>query len=112
MKTWTIDSVLAAQPCPDYTLERVTALAQGREWTTREIIDRRDIPAGDRVWLACQPGAITLEQRKRWLEVIVTRAIKRHVLHCGVAERREMLRNIAREHMDAIMRAGLEARDE
>lgn len=86
MKKWTVDAVLACKPCPDYTRERLEKLSRGRVWTTREILDREDIPAADRVWLACQKGAITVKQRKQWLDVIVGRAVTTYASYCDIPE--------------------------
>lgn len=88
MKSWSVDEMLAERPCEDsYPRARLEKLARGRErMTLLEIIDDRCIPAADRVWVACRPGALTAEQLAAWLELIVTRAVTRHASHCGVAE--------------------------
>jgi len=50
--TLTVNDVIMLGRCPDSLSKRMTKLARGREqWTLREILKRKDIPAKDRVWL-------------------------------------------------------------
>ena len=78
MKTWTIDEMLAEQPCKKY---RNRALLE-RLWDGRErlsILDvlRLEIRVEDRLWVAARPNALDASVQSRWLEVIVARAINR-----------------------------------
>jgi hypothetical protein len=84
MRSWTIDEMLAERPCEEYTRERITELWAGRErLTLLEVLDL-PISAKDIVWVICRNNALTPEQQAEWLECIVTRAIRLHVLNCGI----------------------------
>jgi hypothetical protein len=48
------------------------------------ILRMESVTPEDRVWVCCQPGVMTVEQRAAWLERIVVRAVTAHALHCGV----------------------------
>ena len=84
MKTWAIDEMLEENPCAEYGRARIAYLWAGRESLTVGEILVLDIPAGDRTWVACRPGALAHEMRRRWLDGIATRAVTTHARHCGV----------------------------
>ena len=84
MKTWTIDEMRAENPCAKYGRARIADLWAGRHSLTLADILDLDIPAGERVWVACRPGALAHEMRRRWLDGIATRAVTTHARHCGV----------------------------
>ena len=82
MTTWTIDHMLAQNPCPEYDRARITQLWAGRETlTTRDILDL-DIPAKDRVWAALHDDDICARAVRR----IVTRVVRTHALTCEVLD--------------------------
>ena len=80
MTTWTIDQMLACEPCAEYDRIRITVLFAGRETITTRDILALDIPAADRVWAALQDHTIA----PRVVERIVTRAVTTHALTCGI----------------------------
>ena len=84
MKSWTIGEMLNERPCAEYPRNRIEDLWSGRERLSLRDILRLDIPASDRIWVVCRPGAMTDEQRAAWLERIVTRSVKDHALNCGI----------------------------
>ena len=84
MTTWTVDQMLAARPCEEYTRERIAELWAGRDALSLLDILDLPIPGEHRVWVACRPGALTASQRTAWLDGIVTRAVTTYALHCGV----------------------------
>ena len=84
MKTWTVDEMMAEKPCDGYPQERVAALWGGRERLTLLEVLRLHIPAADRVWVATRPAALPDETLYRWLDIVVSRAVETHALHCGV----------------------------
>lgn len=86
MKTWTIGEILAGKPCAEYDRVRLEKLWAGRERVSLAEVLRMDIPASDRIWVACRPGALTDDQRTAWLEIVVTRAVTNHALNCGVTD--------------------------
>ena len=84
MKTWAIDEMLEENPCAAYGRARIADLWAGRESLSVADILALDIRASHRVWVACRPGALTHEMRRRWLDGIATRAVTTHARHCGV----------------------------
>ena len=80
MTTWTIDQILACEPCAKYDRVRITVLFAGRETITTRDILALDIPVADRVWAALHDPII----RPRVVERIVTRAVTTHALTCGI----------------------------
>jgi len=84
MKTWTIDEMRAEHPCAEYGRARIADLWAGRESLTVGEILVLDIRASHRTWVACRPGALAHEMRRRWLDGIATRAVTTHARHCGV----------------------------
>jgi len=85
MKTWTVDEMLAEHPCEWYDRDRITALWAGRDaLSLRDILDL-DIPADERMWVACRPKALPVAIRRRWTEGIVERAVRTYALTCGVS---------------------------
>jgi hypothetical protein len=93
MRYWTIDEMQAERPCEEYTRERITELWAGRErLTLMEVLDL-PIPAKDIVWVICRNNALTPDQLAEWMERIVTRAIRLHVLNCGIPAVEEWARN-------------------
>ena len=84
MKTWTVEEMVAERPCPEYTRERMAELWAGRE--ALSLLDILDLPISTehRVWVTCRPDAITAAQRAAWLDLMVTRAVTAHALHCGI----------------------------
>ena len=94
MKTWTVDQMLEEHPCGwdgeddggNYCRERLERLWAGRaELSVLDMLGL-GIPAEDRVWGACLPGALTPEALATWAEIILARAITTHALHCGIDE--------------------------
>jgi hypothetical protein len=87
MKTLTPKQIVALGPCRGYNLEQITKLFDNKESLTYlEILDTDKIPLGDIVWLFCQPDVLDDNVREQWLEIIVTRAVTNHALHCGIDE--------------------------
>jgi hypothetical protein len=85
MKTLTPQQIVALGPCKGYDLERITELFDNKESVTYlEILDTNKIPLRDIVWLFCQPDVLDDNVREQWLEIIVTRAVKNHALHCDI----------------------------
>ena len=84
MKTWTVEEMVAEEPCPEYTRERIAELWQGCE--ALGLLDILDLPiaAEHRIWVACRPNAIRPAQRTAWLDLMVTRAVTARALHCGI----------------------------
>lgn len=80
----TVDQIMSWSPCLRYPRERVEELWMGRPILGLLDILSLDIPASDRIWVATRRGVLTREQRKAWLDRVVTRAVKTHALHCGV----------------------------
>ncbi len=86
MKTWTVDEILAKEPCgwdsDGYTRERLEGLFDGRDsMSTLDVCDL-DIPPEDIIWVACR--GLGDQERETWLDLIVTRAVTSHALHCGI----------------------------
>ena len=84
MKSWTIDEMLAEHPCPEYTRERIAELWAGRPALTLLEIFDLPISAEHRMWPVWRSGALTELQQRTVLTRIVTRAVERHALKCGV----------------------------
>jgi hypothetical protein len=84
MKTITLKEIISWKPCRDYTDNYnalLLRLAGGAtEWPLLDILQRNDIPADDRVWVATRKGVLTDTQRTAWLDVVVTRAVTNHAL--------------------------------
>lgn len=82
MPSWTVDEMLAEEPCDRYDRERIAKLCAGKpSLTLLEILDHPDIPDEDKVWVACRDKNPT---RHVAIEVIVTRCVTNHALHCGI----------------------------
>ena len=82
MPSWTVDEMLAEKPCDKYDRERIVKLCAGKpSLTLLEILDHPDIPDEDKVWVACRDKNPT---RHVAIEVIVTRCVTNHALHCGI----------------------------
>jgi hypothetical protein len=82
MPSWTVDEMLAEKPCDKYDRERIAKLCAGKpSLTLLEILDHPDIPDEDKVWVACRDKNPT---RHVAIEVIVTRCVTNHALHCGI----------------------------
>lgn len=82
MKSWTVDEMLAEQPC--YTRERLVELLGDRERATLlEIIEDERIPATHRIWCCCRGGR---EFVAAWLLLVMTRCVSAHALRCGIGE--------------------------
>ncbi len=97
MKTWTVDEMLAEKPCgwdsDGYTRERLEGLFDGRDsMSTLDVCDL-DIPPEDIVWVGCCALALDDKQRETWLELIITRAVTSHALHCGIPNVEAWARN-------------------
>jgi hypothetical protein len=75
MKRYTVDAIMALNPCDRYPRERIVELWDGRESLSLREILALDIPAQDRVWVALQPGAIPSAGCSVVIERAVTRAI-------------------------------------
>lgn len=74
--------MLAEKPCDKYDRERIAKLCAGKpSLTLLEILDHPDIPDEDKVWVACRDKNPT---RHVAIEVIVTRCVTNHALHCGI----------------------------
>lgn len=74
--------MLAEKPCDKYDRERIVKLCAGKpSLTLLEILDHPDIPDEDKVWVACRDKNPT---RHVAIEVIVTRCVTNHALHCGI----------------------------
>ncbi len=84
MKTWTVEQILAEDPCPRYTKELLVELWAGREKVSLLDILNMPIPDADKLWGAWR--GLTEVQTKRVLEKIVTRAVTNHALNCGIRE--------------------------
>jgi cobalamin biosynthesis Mg chelatase CobN len=80
--SWTVDEMLAERPCERYTRETLEELWNGKECLSLSDILEKDIPGADKSWVCCRP--IVGELRDKWLERVVTRAVRDHALHCGV----------------------------
>lgn len=87
MKTWTIETILAEQPCTDYRKEDGTAtpllyelMGRRKSVTILDVARDQRIPVWHRLWLACRGG----DHVKPWLDRVVARAVSRHALHCGI----------------------------
>src|SRR3990172_2673676 len=81
---WTVGEMLAEQPCEEYTAARIAELWAGRvALSLSEILDL-NIPAKDKVWVACRPGALPTAVCRAWLKRVCDRAIRAHALECGV----------------------------
>ena len=78
MKTWSIDEMLAENPCEEYQNRALleTFWAAQERLSVLDVL-RLEIPAEDRVWVATRPGALEPAVQSRWQEVVVTRAINR-----------------------------------
>jgi len=67
-----------------YSDENLKRLFAGkRSLSPMEALAKR-IPVEDKIWLG--PWMMTEKQTRAWLDLIVTRAVKNHALHCGIAE--------------------------
>lgn len=78
----TVNKIMSLSPCARYTRERVMELWAGRKSITPEELLALPISAEDRIWAACR--VFPKQVIKRWLDTIVTRAIKQHALRCGI----------------------------
>ena len=78
--SWTVDEMLAERPCAQYDRTRITALWAGRERLSLREILALDIPDADKVWV------LTRRHWPAWIECILTRAVRHHVLSCGVPQ--------------------------
>lgn len=70
----TVDQVMSYGPC--YKAEKIEALFAGREAIALHDVAEMDIPGKDKVWLFCQKDVLSVGAMRKWLETIVTRAIK------------------------------------
>jgi len=84
MKTWTVDEMMAEEPCSEYTREVIEHLWKGRERLSLVEILNLDIPSADKMWVVFRQGALTKEQTINILNKIVTRAVIDHALHCEI----------------------------
>jgi hypothetical protein len=87
MQTWTIRTILAERPCRNYMRPRGGAtpllrrlMGRRRRVTILTVAKDRRIPVEHRIWLACRRG----DHIRSWLDRVVTRALRRHALHCGI----------------------------
>ena len=100
MKTLTVDSILALGPCKEYTRERITELLAGpNEWPVADVLRLETVPLEDRMWLVSR--ALDAQQLARWLELVITRAVTTHALHCGIPT----VETWAREWLDGTNRS-------
>jgi hypothetical protein len=94
MKTLTPQQIVDLNPCKGYDLKQVTELFDNRKSVTYlEILDTDKIPLWDIIWVFCQFTVLDKDIRNQWLEIIVTRAIKTHALHCDVDKVEEWAKN-------------------
>jgi hypothetical protein len=85
MKTLTPKQIVDLNPCRGYDLEQVTELFDNKESVTYlEILNTNKIPLEDIIWLFCQPTVLDDNIKNQWTEIIATRAVTNHALHCGV----------------------------
>lgn len=78
MDAITVERVLAWKPRAEYGKAELKRLI-GRGLTLEQLL-RKPIPAADRLWVATRPGVLTPEQCKKWLDIIVNRAVQTHNL--------------------------------
>jgi len=78
MKTWTVGEVLRVLPRGSYTAPRLRHLWNGRKRVTLlEVLTELPFSDAHRVRLAMSPGALPVEVRQEWADIIVHRAILR-----------------------------------
>ena len=70
----TVDQVMSYGPC--YKNEKVEALFAGRETITLHDVAAMNISDEDKIWLFRQENVLSSGTKFKWLEIIVTRAIK------------------------------------
>lgn len=92
MKSIKVDRVMSFDPCAEYPRDVIVALFAGRDSLSAQEILALDIPAKDRIWLVCQEGVLDPDIHDRWIEIVVTRAVTDHALHCGIAQVEEWAR--------------------
>jgi len=80
--TYTVDDIMALEPCAEFPRQRVEALWAGRSGLTLREIISLDIPAAARAWAAWR--LLPEGPRMQALMATLTRAITEDVLHCGV----------------------------
>ena len=58
----------------------------GAGWSLalREVLEDDRIPAVDRAWVATRREVLSEEQTAAWLDIVVTRVVRKHALRCGV----------------------------
>jgi hypothetical protein len=94
MKTLTPQQIVDLKPCRGYNLQQVTELFDNKKSLTYlEILDTDKIPLEDIIWVFCQFTMLDDDIRNQWLEVIVTRAVTNHALHCGVDDVEKWAKN-------------------
>jgi hypothetical protein len=85
MKTLTPQQIVDLNPCEGYNLEQVTELFDNKKSVTYlEILNTDKIPLENIIWVFCQPGILNKDVSDQWTEIIITRAVKNHALHCGI----------------------------
>lgn len=70
-----------------YSDRRLKRLLRGRPgWTPMDVARSRSVPYKDRVWVLLREEVLGKAGLRRVVEMIVTRTVRTHALHCGIAE--------------------------
>lgn len=64
---------------------RLKRILRGRTSLALEEVFRLHLLDEDKIWIATRPGVMTRAQTRRWLELVVIRAVRTHALRCGTA---------------------------
>ena len=73
METWTVDQIMALEPCEGrYPRSRVEQLFAGKDTVTNlDILEHPDVSNADKIWMCCR-----FNQHEDWLQVIDARVNK------------------------------------
>lgn len=67
-----------------YCDENLDMLFKGEDLISWASVFELKIPAAGKIWLATRPGTLSLEIQKRFIDIVIGRAIRSHCLNCGV----------------------------
>ena len=71
------------EPGRRYCAKNLDILFKGEDSISwQAILELKDVPPGDKIWLATRPGALPLEMQKQLISIIVNRAVKKRYLGC------------------------------
>jgi hypothetical protein len=91
----TVEEIVKHKPCwklgdGSYDLDAIRAVV-GDGITLLDLLRKAGeqgcrLTYDDAVWVATREGFLDPTIRQQWIEIIVTRAVREHTLHCGVKE--------------------------